>query len=97
MKRQCVCAMPILFLAALAAAPPARADADQRAAAIERLREKFDAADIDHDGWLSREEAAKGMPRIAAHFDEADTDHDGKLSKDEVAAYVRKLRAARGK
>ena len=91
---RCVTALTLL---ALAVAPAAHADADQRAAAIEKLRAKFNAADADHDGLLSRDEAANGMPHVAAHFDEADTDHDGKLSQAEVAAYLVKLRGTRSK
>ena len=88
-----------LVLSAVAASTCAVAHAGDRGthrgAAIERLREKFQSADIDHDGFLSRDEAAKGMPRIAAHFDEADTDHDGKLSQAEVGTLVATLRAQR--
>lgn len=66
-----------------------------REAAIEKLRAKFQAADTDRDGFLSRDEAAKGMPRIAVHFDEADADHDGKLSQAEVGACAARLRTQR--
>jgi hypothetical protein len=67
----------------------------RREAAIEKLHEKFQSADADHDGLLSRDEAAKGMPRLAAHFDDADTDRNGRLSQAEVGAYVAKMRAER--
>jgi Ca2+-binding EF-hand superfamily protein len=70
-------------------------DPAQREANTEKLRAKFAAADANHDGSLSRDEAASGMPRMAKHFDEADADHDGKLSMMEVAAYIAKARAAR--
>lgn len=60
-----------------------------------KLREKFEAADIDHDGLLTRDEAAKGLPHAAKHFDEIDTNHDGKLSMQEVAQYLRNKRATR--
>jgi len=61
----------------------------------EKLREKFAAADTDHDGSLSRAEAAAGMPRLAKHFDEIDTDHDGKLTLAEVAAFLKQAHAER--
>ncbi|HEX4479232.1 MAG TPA: EF-hand domain-containing protein [Rudaea sp.] len=60
-----------------------------------KMREKFDAADLDHDGLLTRDEAAKGLPRAAKHFDEIDVNHDGKLSMQEVAQYLRSKHAAR--
>jgi len=61
----------------------------------DKLREKFAAADTDHDGMLSRAEAAAGMPRLAKSFDAIDTDHDGRLSLAEVAAFLKQARAAR--
>lgn len=86
----------LLVAATLGGCALARAG-ERHEAGKEKLHEKFQAADADHDGLLGRDEAAKGMPRLAAHFDEADVDHDGRLSMAEVDAYVAKARAARGK
>ena len=61
----------------------------------EQMKERFSAADTDGDGYISRDEAEKGLPRIAAHFDDADSNHDGKLSKDEIVAYAKSLRGSR--
>ncbi len=72
-------------------------DAERGKKAVEKLREKFDAADANHDGFLSRDEAAKGMPRVAKHFDEIDADHDGKVSMQEIAQFISAKRKARGK
>lgn len=77
-------------LDACAAGGGSRAD---RVAA--KMKERFSAADTDHDGFISRTEADSGMPRIAQHFDQVDANHDGKLSPDEIAAYVREMRASR--
>ena len=60
-----------------------------------KMREKFDAADTDHDGLISRDEAAKGLPHIAKHFDAIDANHDGKLSMQELTQFVRNRHAAR--
>ena len=60
-----------------------------------KMNERFDSADADRDGSISRDEAGKGMPRIAQHFDDVDANHDGKLSRDEIAAYIRAMRDAR--
>lgn len=60
----------------------------------QKAEERFDAADSNHDGYLSRSEAQTGMPRLAEHFDEIDTDHDGQLSKAEILAYLKQRRAA---
>ena len=44
------------------------APSSEKPKSIEKFTEKFDAADSNHDGFLTREEAAKGMPRIAKTF-----------------------------
>jgi Ca2+-binding EF-hand superfamily protein len=48
------------------------------------IEQHFDAADTDHDGALTKEEAEKGMPILFARFDENDANKDGKITKDEV-------------
>lgn len=53
--------------------------------------QRFDESDIDHDGFLSKDEAEIGMPMLFAHFDEIDTNKDGKISKDELAADMQKM------
>jgi Ca2+-binding EF-hand superfamily protein len=60
-----------------------------------KMREKFEAADTDHDGLLSRDETAKGFPHLTKHFDEIDANHDGKLSMVEIAQFLRNKRAVR--
>jgi len=84
-----------LAACALAASGIARAADTNRHDAATKLRNRFEAADSNHDGWLDRAEAARGMPHIAAHFDAVDADHDGRLSQAEVAAYLVQARAAR--
>jgi len=85
--------LPALTL--LATACFASADGVDRHGGGDKLREKFAAADTDHDGALSRAEAAAGMPRLAKRFDAIDTDHDGKLTLAEVAAFLKQARAER--
>ena len=58
-----------------AAAKPATAAADAA----------FTKADTNHDGKLSKEEAAR-VPAIAAKFDQLDKDKKGYLTIDEFAA-----------
>lgn len=48
------------------------------------IEQHFDAADTNHDGALSKEEAKEGMPILYARFDENDANKDGKISKDEI-------------
>ena len=46
------------------------------------LERAFKFMDANHDGQISREEAA-GFRGVARHFDQADTNHDGFLSREE--------------
>jgi Ca2+-binding EF-hand superfamily protein len=51
------------------------------------ISKRFEAADTNHDGALSREEA-KSMPMVLEHFDELDTNKDGKVTEDEIKAMM---------
>jgi hypothetical protein len=46
------------------------------------LDQRFNAADINHDGGLDREEA-KEMPMLSQYFDEVDANKDGKVTRQE--------------
>ena len=50
--------------------------------AAQDLERAFDFMDANHDGRISREEAA-AFPGVAKHFDEADTNKDNFLSREE--------------
>jgi hypothetical protein len=52
------------------------------------FEKRFDAADANHDGKLSREEAA-AMPRLAQRFDEIDAAKTGFITKQQVGAYMK--------
>ena len=58
-------------------------------------RMRFDEADTNHDGALSREEAEK-MPGLSKHFDEMDANHDGKVTREEMEAAMKKMRSGSG-
>ena len=52
---------------------------------------RFEQADLDHDGRLTRAEAAP-WPNLADHFTEADLDHDGSLSLPEFIQAMQPMR-----
>ncbi|HEX6833023.1 MAG TPA: EF-hand domain-containing protein [Rudaea sp.] len=54
----------------------------------EQMHQKFKSADTDHDGFLTRAEAQKGMPTVAKYFDQIDTQHAGKVSEEDVAKFL---------
>ncbi|MGV0998116.1 MAG: EF-hand domain-containing protein [Fluviibacter sp.] len=46
----------------------------------------FAAADKNHDGKLTLEEAQAGMPKVAANFDKIDTGKLGYVTLDQIKA-----------
>jgi Ca2+-binding EF-hand superfamily protein len=46
------------------------------------LDQRFNAADVNHDGGLDRDEA-KEMPMLSQYFDEVDANKDGKVTRQE--------------
>jgi len=57
--------------------------------AKQRALEKFNAADTNGDGKLSRDEVEKAFPYLAEKFDEHDKNGDGFLSWDEYIGHNR--------
>lgn len=67
----------------------AQAGVGRLASKLDVVSKNFDAADRDHDGLLTKDEAKAGnVPFIARHFDQIDREHRGKVSKQDVAAYL---------
>ena len=58
------------------------------------LKKRFVAADVNHDGLLSREEAKAGMPFVYRNFDQIDTAKTGAVSMAEIATFFRGRAAA---
>lgn len=54
------------------------------------LERRFAAADKDHDGRLTLQEAKAGMPGVAKNFNLIDTDHKGYVTLDEIKAAAAK-------
>ncbi|MGA2551119.1 MAG: EF-hand domain-containing protein [Burkholderiaceae bacterium] len=53
------------------------------------LKKRFAAADSNHDGKLTLEEAkAGGMPRVVKNFDEIDADHKGYVTLDDIKLFA---------
>jgi Ca2+-binding EF-hand superfamily protein len=59
-----------------------------------RTAVRFENADSDGNGALSRAEAENGMPGLARRFDRLDTNRDGHVTMDEIMT-ARQARAAR--
>lgn len=76
-------AAPFLMVLVLAG-PPAFA----QNASAQKIQARFDAADKDHDGKLTKSEATSGMPRVAQYFDQIDVDHTGSITLAQIAAFM---------
>lgn len=78
---------------------PAASGDELRAKVQQKLRKRFDDADADHSGTLTKQEAEQaGLGYVAAHFAEIDTANRGEVKFEEVQAWMRKrAMAARNK
>ncbi|MBV9735823.1 MAG: hypothetical protein JO209_07915 [Acidisphaera sp.] len=60
------------------------------------MQERFDAANVTHDGHLTQQQAQDAhWTRIAGHFSEIDKDNRGYVTLDDIHAYNRASYAAR--
>ena len=60
-----------------------------------QVKQRFEAADVNHDGRLTKEEAKTGMPNVYKNFDAIDTRKSGSVTLADIAAFVREKAAAR--
>jgi len=60
------------------------------------LAQRFAAANVTHDGRLTREQAEQGMPFVARDFDAIDFDRKGYVTLPEIRAFAAQRRAAGG-
>jgi hypothetical protein len=66
-----------------------------RLQAINKLKLRFEQADLDASGSITRDEAqAAGLGYVVAHFDEIDSGKRGKVSFDDLRKYMQQRRAA---
>jgi len=84
-----VFALLTLAAAASSSAFAQAGDASRGRQMAGELKKRFTAADANHDGRLSREEAKAGMPFVYRNFDAIDTAKTGSLSMAEIATFVR--------
>ena len=79
-----------------AAPATAGAPSDARIARLQgALQKRFAAADANHDGRLTRQEAEGHMPWVASHFEAIDTAHAGSVSLQDIEAYAAQQKARR--
>lgn len=94
MTRVLCVVLAVAFLAAVPSITPAQGVTGLNGIlkSIDAMDKNFDAADTNHDGLLSKDEAKAGhVPFIVSHFDEIDTQHRGLVSKQEAHAYIMRM------
>jgi Ca2+-binding EF-hand superfamily protein len=78
---------------------PAFAQNPQNSARAEQLKaqmiERFQQADSNKDGRITKAEANGKMPRLYQRFDQIDKDGDGYVNQADIIGYVEKLAAQR--
>jgi Ca2+-binding EF-hand superfamily protein len=84
-------ARTVLVALALASASAAGLAQDAATPAQQNMRQqfmkRFNAADTNGDGKLTRDEAKAGMPFVYKHFDDMDTAKKGFVTVEDIAAY----------
>lgn len=72
---------------------PATSGEALRSEALQKLRRRFEEAELDGDGKLSEDEAKRaGLGFIAGNFAEIDTAKAGKVSFDDVRKFMQQRR-----
>jgi len=68
-----------------------------RFTSVQKLKKRFEDADVDHSGTLNREEARQaGLTIVDKNFDSIDTAQRGNVSFDDVNAYLIQRREESG-
>jgi Ca2+-binding EF-hand superfamily protein len=84
---------------AASVAASAAAQDPQNSARAEQLKaqmiERFQQADVNKDGRITKAEANGKMPRLYQRFDQVDKDGDGYVNQSDIVGYVEKLAAQR--
>ncbi|WP_158745099.1 calcium-binding protein [Acidisphaera sp. L21] len=89
---------PIASPAAPVVTPPAAASKVAPATPTRRgrsLQDRFDEANVTHDGHLTMEQARAKMPSVARDFAQIDTAKAGYVTVDQIREHSRAMRAQR--
>jgi hypothetical protein len=83
--------LPLVAVAAFAAA--GHAQAAQPPHSHLTMAQRFEQANVTHDGHLTLEQAKAGYKSIARHFSAIDQDKKGYVTEDDIRAYYKTQRA----
>ncbi|TDR76488.1 EF-hand domain-containing protein [Paludibacterium purpuratum] len=72
------------------AVAPTTSGASLQAQALGKLQQKFNQADLDHTGRITKTQAKQtGFGFVANHFEQIDAQHRGSVSFDELKTFMR--------
>lgn len=72
---------------------PAASGAELQEQAVQKLRRRFEQADLDASGSLTQEEAQRaGLGFVAKHFDQIDRGHRGLVSFEDLQVFLAQRR-----
>jgi hypothetical protein len=88
-----VAALACVVALSAAAQTPAQDAAGKMQDFRAKFAARFAAADADHDGKLTREEADGKMPMVARSFDQIDKAHRGYVTQQDIQVFMRERMA----
>jgi opacity protein-like surface antigen len=81
------------LVAAAALAAAGQAQAAQPPHSHLTMAQRFEQANVTHDGHLTLEQAKTGYKSVARHFSAIDQDKKGYVTEDDIRAYYKTQRA----
>ena len=89
-------ALPATMSSAAVPMAPSPSAAPMRVRRSGGVAQHFEAANLSHDGHLTRDQAGKAdWSRVFRHFDEIDADHRGWVTVEQIHAFNRSHRTRR--
>ena len=81
--------LPLLAAAMLSLTANAQAAASKSTHPHATMQQRFEQANVTHDGHLTLDQAKTGYKSIVRHFDAIDQDKKGYITEDDIRAYYK--------
>ena len=85
--------LPLLAAAMFSLTANAQAAASKSTHPHATMQQRFEQANVTHDGHLTLDQAKTGYKSVARHFDAIDQDKKGYITEDDIRAYYKTQRA----
>jgi hypothetical protein len=84
--------LPLLAAAMFSLTANAQAAASKSTHPHATMQQRFEQANVTHDGHLTLDQAKTGYKSVARHFDAIDQDKKGYITEDDIRAYYKTQR-----